>query len=133
MEKNREFIIKELGDSIDQAKIQNYTLDEEDLLHPKECIKRIKMGIDTSYLVRHFGGDPDNLDESFVSTMSEDNNQDYSTSLLSTNQPYTQYDNQNEEGVQSLTMSKKVKKDSIYSSRKILQESATSFTSINKF
>lgn len=30
-------------------------LDEDDILHPEETIRRLELGIDTSYLVVHFG------------------------------------------------------------------------------
>ena len=32
-------------------------LDEDDILNYKDTIKRLKLGIDTTYLVKHFGQD----------------------------------------------------------------------------
>ena len=121
MEANRQIIIEALGNSVDQENLKKFHIDEDDLLNPKEAIARIKMGIDTDYLVRHIGGD--NFEESFL-TQLQDDNQEYTSSIASNNVP--SLFGTNDEQLHSLQASKR-KRD--FSPK----PSGASINSFNKF
>lgn len=57
MAKNEQLIREKLLQTMEGSTTKMLIVhDDDDLLNPKETIRRYELGIDTNFLVKHFGG-----------------------------------------------------------------------------